>query len=172
MRTNSRIYQSVAPEQNSALVKHILEDVAFKAYFPTERIIVTLSSLPSLALPNEDQEYFSGYQSTIMIAHACLHMALENENSESMSRMLLAQMTNSSISSIGEDFLDKGKMLILKDRSGKKLLSEIVELLKSYFSHKSFQEGTEDARSLFLAYWKELEKRGLNYTDLPTPPKR
>lgn len=172
MRTNSRIYLSVAPEKNVSFVEQLLEGIAFNDNFPTERIVVTLSLIPSLALPDEDQEYFLGYRATVMIAHACLYRPLENENSDVMSRMILLQIMNSNLSSLGEKFLERGKLLILKDMSGKKLMSEIVVFLKEYFSDKNFCEGAEDARSLFLAYWKELEKRGLNYTDLPAPPKR
>ncbi len=172
MRTKSRIYQSIAPDRNNAFVEQMLEGVAFNNHFPTERIVTTLVSIPLFPLPDEDQEYYSGYRATVLLAQACLHKSLENENSDMMSRTFLVQMGNSKFSSVGEKFLDRGRLLILKDMSGKKLMSEIVELLKENFSDKSFQEGTEDARSLFLAYWKEFEKRGLNYTNIPAPPKR
>jgi len=172
MRINTRIYQSVAPERNNAFIEKMLEDVAFNNQFPTERIVTTLASIPLFPLPDEDQEYYSGYRTTVLLSQACLHKSLDNENSDLMSRMFLLQMGDSNFSSVGEKFLDRGRLLILKDMSAKKLMSEIVEFLKENFSDKSFREGTEDARSLFLAYWKELEKRGLNYTDLPAPPKR
>lgn len=172
MRTNTRIYQNVAPEINNSFVDQIRESVAFNNYFPTERIVTALAAAPLFPLPNEDQEYFSGYRIAVLLAEACLHKSLDNENSGLMSRMFLEQMGNSKLSSVGGKFLDRGRLLILKDMSGKKLMSEIVELLKENFQDKNFLEGAEDARSLFLAYWKEFEKHGLNYTDLPAPPKR
>ncbi len=172
MRTNTPIYLTIAPERNVSSVEQLLEGVAFNNHFPTERIVTTLASIPLFPLPNEDQEYYAGYRIVVLLAQACLHKSLDNENSDMMSRMFLMQMGNSKFSSVGEKFLDRGRLLILKDMSGKKMMSEIVELLKESFSDKSFREGAEDARSLFLAYWKEFEKRGLNYTDIPTPPKR
>lgn len=172
MRENTRIYQAVAPQRNNAFVEQMLEGVAFNNYFPTERIVTTLASIPLFSLPDEDQEYYSGYRATVLLAQACLHKSLDNENSDTMSRMILTQMGNNRLSSVGEKFLDRGRLLILRDTSGKKLMSEIVEFLKENFLDKNFGEGAEDARSLFLAYWKEFEKRGLNYTDIPAPPKR
>lgn len=172
MRTSSRIYQTIAPEQNDAFIEQMLESVAFNNYFPTERIVTALASIPLSPSPNEDQDYCAGYRVAVLIAQACLHKSLDNENSDMMSQMFIMQMGDSKFSSVGEKFLDRGRLLILKDMSGKKMMGEIVELLKENFTDKSFREGVEDARALFLAYWKEFEKRGLNYTDIPAPPKR
>lgn len=172
MRTNTLLFLAVAPERNFSLVQQILREVTLNDYFPTERIVTTLASIPLYPMPNEDQEYYTGYRIAVLLAQACLHKSLDNENSDTLSQMLLLQMGNSKLSPVAEKFLDKGRLLILKDMSGKKLMSEIVELLRENFSDKNFRDGVEDARSLFLAYWKELEKRGLNYTDLPAPPKR
>lgn len=172
MRKSNRIFQSISPELNGNLLTKTLEEVAFNDYYPTERIVTILATVPSMAMPNEDKDYFLGYRTATLLAQACLYRSLDNDNSDMMAHMILSQIMDRNLSLAGERFLDSGRRLLLRDMSGKRMMSKIVTVLKDSGGNKSFCEGVEDARSLFESYWKEFEKRGLNYTDLPAPPKR
>lgn len=175
MSTNSPLYKLYAPEYNNALLQQILKGVTIQKRFPTLELVSCIlgESPPMLGRDSEKdpkfggEEHFNGFRGALVLVEASIYKSGISEVSSFLAEMRLA--LSPPIMIFGRQFLDTGRSLILSDTSGKKLMTEIVKQVKSNFPNRDFQQGAEAAQSVFLAYWKILEGKGINLTNKRAP---
>ena len=174
MGHNSPIYRLYAPEHNPSILAQIVEKIR-ENWFPTRAIILGVSvEAPMMITPHQADEFggmehFKGFRSAITLMNSSIYTLQEDEGGNMMANNSLMQAMDFKLVQIGQQFLNTGYSLLIRDLSGKRLMSEIIKLLNVNFPNKDFQSGAKTAEDIFLAYWRKLEGMGLDLTDVRKP---
>ena len=172
-RNNMPLYKTFAPAHNSELRSEIFTHIFKETWFPTLAIVEGISiNAPHLysekVKPLAEEDVFNGFHAAINLMLACINYVRPDEYGKAAAMGISRRLwhyINKEQADFVEKFIASYSQLLLKDLSGKRLMSELIRQFGSNFGDK-FMIGSKIAEDLFLAYWSEIEREGISLTNV------
>jgi len=152
------MYKKYSPE-NNAEISDLIKSKIDQGEFAPITILNMLSILiPTYYVPglieglNVSDEHFMGFKAALTFAIAAMW---SSSGSDLNAKLAFMQSGTTEIRNNGSVYLSRGKQAFLKDKTGKSLLSDVVEYIRGHFSNPNFVEGAKAAQTVYSAYLKK-----------------